>query len=177
MAVKKRKGRTRRKAKTQARGMANQAATTAQDVYGQAANATRSGAVKLDQWSRNAVESQPYASALVVFGTGLLLGEIGGFIAGKTPGIGGRLGRNIQGIGWILGRNTQGRGMANQVAGAVQDVYGQTANATRNGAAKLDQWSRNAVETPPYTSALIALGTGGVLGGIGWLLGRMNRPM
>ncbi len=173
MAAKKRKGRAGRKVKTKtpARGMANQVSGAAQDVYGQATNATKSGVVKLDQWSRNAVETQPYKSALVVFGTGLLLGEIGGLLSGKTQGIGSRLGRNIQGIGWFLGRNS--KDMASKVADTAQGAYGQAANATRNGASKVG----NAVESQPYTSALIALGTGGVLGGIGWLLGRMNRPM
>jgi hypothetical protein len=49
---------------------------------------------------------------------------------------------------------TQGKGMADQVAG-------QAADAT--------QWVRNAIETQPYTNAIVALG-------IGWLLGRMHLP-
>jgi uncharacterized protein YjbJ (UPF0337 family) len=59
----------------------------------------------------------------------------------------------------------QRKGMAEQVAGAAQDAYGQAADATRN----FDQWLRNTIETKPYTSALVALG-------IGWLLGRMHLP-
>jgi hypothetical protein len=51
---------------------------------------------------------------------------------------------------------TQRRGMAEQVAGAAQDAY-------------LDQWLRDRIENKPYTSALVALG-------IGWLLGRMHLP-
>jgi uncharacterized protein YjbJ (UPF0337 family) len=65
---------------------------------------------------------------------------------------------------------TQAEGMANQEAGAAQDAYGRAADATRSGAVNLDRWVRNAIETQPYTSALVALG-------IGWLLGRMQRPM
>jgi len=65
---------------------------------------------------------------------------------------------------------TQAKGMANQVAGAAQDVYGQAADATRTGVFQLDRWVRNAIETQPYTTTLIALG-------LGWLLGRMHRPM
>jgi hypothetical protein len=34
----------------------------------------------------------------------------------------------------------------------------------------LDTWLRNAIETQPYTTAIVALG-------IGWLLGRMHRPL
>lgn len=58
---------------------------------------------------------------------------------------------------------TQRRGMADQVAGAAQDAYGQAADTTRD----LNQWVRNRIETQPYYSALVALG-------IGWLLGRMR---
>jgi hypothetical protein len=35
---------------------------------------------------------------------------------------------------------------------------------------ELDSWLRNAIETQPYTTAVVALG-------IGWLLGRMHRPL
>jgi uncharacterized protein YjbJ (UPF0337 family) len=71
-------------------------------------------------------------------------------------------GKIEEGVGRATGdAKTQGKGMADQVAGAAQDAYGQAADAT--------QWVRNAIETQPYTSALVALG-------IGWLLGRMHRP-
>jgi len=91
-----------------------------------------------------------------------------------------------------IGTIQERRGIAEQVAGAAQDAYGQAADATRKvagaaydqaadaaGAAygqaadatrNFDQWLRNAIETQPYTSALVALG-------IGWLLGRMHRPL
>jgi O-methyltransferase involved in polyketide biosynthesis len=49
---------------------------------------------------------------------------------------------------------------------SAQDAYSQAADATRN----FDQWLRNAIETQPYTSAIVALG-------IGWLLGRMHLPL
>jgi uncharacterized protein YjbJ (UPF0337 family) len=82
------------------------------------------------------------------------------------------LGGKVQeGVGRATGNvGTQAEGMANQVAGAAQDVYGQAADATRTGAVKLDRWLRNAIENQPYTSALVAMA-------IGWLLGRMHRPM
>jgi len=80
-------------------------------------------------------------------------------------------GKVEEGVGRATGDvKTQAKGMANEVAGAAQDVYGQAADATRTGALKLDQWVRNAIETQPYTSTLVALG-------IGWFLGRMHRPM
>jgi hypothetical protein len=34
----------------------------------------------------------------------------------------------------------------------------------------VDRWLRHTIETQPYTSALVALG-------IGWLLGRLHRPL
>jgi uncharacterized protein YjbJ (UPF0337 family) len=89
-------------------------------------------------------------------------------IEGTARNLGGKI---EEGVGRATGDvKTQGKGMANQIAGAAQDAYGQAADATRNEAAKLDQLVRNAIETQPYTSALVALG-------IGWLLGRMRRPM
>jgi hypothetical protein len=33
-----------------------------------------------------------------------------------------------------------------------------------------DKWLRTTIETQPYTTAIVALG-------IGWLLGRMHRPL
>ena len=60
--------------------------------------------------------------------------------------------------------------MANQAAGTAQDLYGQAADAARDSAATFDKWLRNTIETQPYTTAIVALG-------IGWLLGRMHRPL
>ena len=57
--------------------------------------------------------------------------------------------------------------MMNHAAGTAQDLYGQTADVARQSAATLDSWLRNAIETQPYTTAIVALG-------IGWLLGRMQ---
>ena len=65
---------------------------------------------------------------------------------------------------------TQIQGKLDQAAGAAQDLYGQTADAARDTAANLDKWLRTTIETPPYTTAIVALD-------IGWLLGRMHRPL
>jgi hypothetical protein len=53
---------------------------------------------------------------------------------------------------------------------AAQDLYGQTADVARQSATTLDSWFRNAIETQPYTTAFVALG-------IGWMLGRLRRPL
>ena len=69
------------------------------------------------------------------------------------------------------------RGIADQAAGTAQDLYGQArdtaadaAVAARDSAASLEKWLRSTIETQPYTAALVAFG-------IGWLLGRMHRPL
>jgi uncharacterized protein YjbJ (UPF0337 family) len=84
--------------------------------------------------------------------------------------------RNIGGkvqeeIGRATGdAKTRAEGLTNQAEGAAQDLYGQTADAAREHAATFDKWLRNQIETQPYTTALVTLG-------IGWLLGRMHRPL
>jgi uncharacterized protein YjbJ (UPF0337 family) len=89
-------------------------------------------------------------------------------LEGTARNLGGKV---EEGVGHATGDvKTQGKGLADQVAGAAQDVYGRAADATRTGAGNVDQWLRNAIETQPYASALVALG-------IGWLLGRLRRPM
>jgi ElaB/YqjD/DUF883 family membrane-anchored ribosome-binding protein len=75
----------------------------------------------------------------------------------------------------------QASGVAEAVTDAAQDVYGQaresaadvldTANtAARKTANSFEQAIRKTIETQPYTAAAIALG-------LGWLLGRMHRPL
>jgi uncharacterized protein YjbJ (UPF0337 family) len=76
-----------------------------------------------------------------------------------------------EGVGRATGNvKTQLRGKLDQAAGTAQDLYGQTADAARDTAANLDKWLRTTIETQPYATALVALG-------IGWLLGRMHRPL
>ena len=96
-------------------------------------------------------------------------------IAGTARNMGGKV---EEGLGRAIGdTKTQIRGIADQAAGTAQDLYGQardtatdTAVAARDSAASLEKWLRSAIETQPYTAALVAFG-------IGWLLGRMHRPL
>jgi ElaB/YqjD/DUF883 family membrane-anchored ribosome-binding protein len=53
---------------------------------------------------------------------------------------------------------------------AAQDVYDSTSKAARKTAGSFERALKNTVETQPYTAVAIALG-------IGWLLGRMHRPL
>ena len=89
-------------------------------------------------------------------------------LEGTARHVGGKV---QEGVGRITGdARTRAEGLANQAVGTAQDLYGQAADTAREQATNLDRWLRHNIETQPYTSALIALG-------IGWLLGRMHRPL
>jgi ElaB/YqjD/DUF883 family membrane-anchored ribosome-binding protein len=75
----------------------------------------------------------------------------------------------------------QAEGVAQEVSGAAQDLYDQAIestsrvassaqNAARSSADSFEQALRNTIENKPYTTLLIAAG-------IGWLLGRVHRPL
>jgi ElaB/YqjD/DUF883 family membrane-anchored ribosome-binding protein len=75
----------------------------------------------------------------------------------------------------------QASGVADAVSDAAQDVYGQAresaadiagtaTKAARQTMNSFEAAIRNTIENQPYTAAAIALG-------IGWLLGRMHRPI
>lgn len=69
---------------------------------------------------------------------------------------------------------TKVEGIANHAVGAAQDLNGQAqesaAGAVRDSAASLEKWLRHTIETQPYTAAIVAIG-------VGWLLGRLHRPL
>lgn len=96
-------------------------------------------------------------------------------VSGTARNMGGKV---EEGFGRVTGdTKTQAEGIARQVSGAAQDMYGQArdaasdmAGSARGTASSLEKLLRNTIETQPYTSALVALG-------IGWLLGRMHRPL
>jgi uncharacterized protein YjbJ (UPF0337 family) len=96
-------------------------------------------------------------------------------VTGTAKNVGGKL---EEGLGGVTGATTtQAEGIAKQVRGAAQDVYGQArdaasdmADTTRDTALSFEKLVRNTIETQPYTSVFVALG-------IGWLLGRMHRPL
>jgi uncharacterized protein YjbJ (UPF0337 family) len=80
-------------------------------------------------------------------------------------------GRFEEGVGTITGdAKTRAEGAMNRTAGAAQQLYGQTTDTARQTATTLDSWFRHTIETRPYTAAAVALG-------IGWLFGRMRRPL
>jgi uncharacterized protein YjbJ (UPF0337 family) len=89
-------------------------------------------------------------------------------LEGSVRNVGGKI---QEGVGRATG-DTRSRveGVMNQAAGTAQDLYGQGADVARQTASTFDVWLRNQIETQPYTTAIAALG-------IGWLLGRMHRPL
>jgi uncharacterized protein YjbJ (UPF0337 family) len=96
-------------------------------------------------------------------------------VAGAARNVGGKL---EEGLGRATGdTKTRLEGIANQASGAAQNLYGQArdtasdaAGAVRDSTASMEKWFRHTVETQPYTTAVVALG-------LGWLLGRMHRPL
>jgi len=71
----------------------------------------------------------------------------------------------------------QARAIAGDAADAAQDLYDSAADlagsanqAARKTAGSFERALRNTIETQPYTAVAVALG-------IGWLIGRMHRPM
>jgi uncharacterized protein YjbJ (UPF0337 family) len=96
-------------------------------------------------------------------------------VSGTARNISGKV---EEGLGRLTGdTETQTEGIAKQVSGAAQDIYGQArdvasdmAGAARGTASSFEKPLRNTIETQPYTSAFVALGSG-------WLLGRMHRPL
>jgi uncharacterized protein YjbJ (UPF0337 family) len=96
-------------------------------------------------------------------------------IAGTARNIGGKA---EEGVGRLTGdTKTKIQGIADQAVGTAQDPYGRArdtaadaAVAARDSGVSLEGWLRKTIETQPYTSALVAIG-------IGWLLGRMHRPL
>ena len=52
----------------------------------------------------------------------------------------------------------------------IQFIVADAAGAAQDTAATLEKWLRRTIETQPYTTAIVAIG-------VGWLLGRMHRPL
>ena len=96
-------------------------------------------------------------------------------VAGAAKDFGGKLEESFGRV--TRDSKVQVEGIAKQVSGTAQDMYGQARDAASNVASSgrqsvssFEKLLRNTIETQPYTAALVALG-------IGWLLGRMHRPL
>jgi uncharacterized protein YjbJ (UPF0337 family) len=96
-------------------------------------------------------------------------------VSGTAKNIGGKIEEGFAGVSGDI--KTQASGAAKQVSGAAQDMYGHARDiasdavgTARDTASSFEKMLRNTIETQPYTSAFVALG-------VGWLLGRMHRPL
>jgi uncharacterized protein YjbJ (UPF0337 family) len=68
-------GRATRDIKEQVQGRLDQAAGTAQDLYGQTAEVARDTAVTFEKWLRQTIETKPYVAVAVALGIGWLIGR------------------------------------------------------------------------------------------------------
>ena len=68
-------GRATRDIKEQVQGKLDQAAGTAQDLYGQTAEVARDTAVTFEKWLRETIETKPYVAVAVALGIGWLIGR------------------------------------------------------------------------------------------------------
>jgi uncharacterized protein YjbJ (UPF0337 family) len=89
-------------------------------------------------------------------------------VVGSAKTVGGKVQEGV-------GRVTGDQGVVNQAAGAAQDLYGQAkesasdaAEAVRQGAVDAEDYIRHTIEKRPYTTAIVALC-------VGWVIGRMGR--
>ncbi len=95
-------------------------------------------------------------------------------LSGTAKKLGGKV---EEGLGRVTGdATTQAEGQLKQAAGNIQDVYGKaidsagdTIESAKMTATSAEDTIRDFIENRPYTTAVIALG-------LGWLIGRSHRP-
>ena len=59
---------------------------------------------------------------------------------------------------------------AREVSDAAQDLYGQAVDSASQTVGSFEKALRHTIENQPYTAVAIAFG-------LGWLFGRMHRPL
>ena len=80
-------------------------------------------------------------------------------------------GKAQEGIGRLTGdAKMQAEGMANEIRGSGQDMYGQVQENASELARSVGDVVGKFIKKQPYTAKLIAFG-------VGWLLGRTHRPL
>ncbi len=85
-------------------------------------------------------------------------------VTGTAKNLGGKV---QEGLGPITGdMQTKAKGAAKQMEGTAEDLYGQGVDAAKS----VTDIVRETIEQRPYTAVAIALG-------LGWLFGRMHRPL
>ena len=80
-------------------------------------------------------------------------------------------GKAQEGVGRLTGdAKMQAEGLANEIRGSAQDLYGQVQENASELAHSVGDVVGKFIKEQPYTATLIAFG-------IGWLLGRVHRPL
>ena len=80
-------------------------------------------------------------------------------------------GKAQEGIDRLTGdAKMQAEGLANEIRGSGQDLYGQVQENASELARSVGDVVGKFIKEQPYTATLIAFG-------IGWLLGRAHRPL
>jgi len=96
-------------------------------------------------------------------------------VAGAARNAGGKI---EEGLGRVTGDTaSQFQGVVDQVQGTAENLYGQakdaasnTAKGVRKTASSFEDVIRHTIEDRPYTAVAVALA-------LGWLVGRMHRPL
>jgi uncharacterized protein YjbJ (UPF0337 family) len=96
-------------------------------------------------------------------------------VAGAVKNAGGKI---EEGVGRVTGDTaSQFQGVVDQVQGTAENLYGQakdvasnTAKGVRKTASSFEDVIRHTIEDKPYTAITVALA-------LGWLVGRMHRPL
>jgi uncharacterized protein YjbJ (UPF0337 family) len=93
-------------------------------------------------------------------------------VIGTAKNLGGKAQETL---GHVTGdTKSQVEGVINQAAGAAQDLYGQAKETASDaaqaihGAVDAEDYIRHTIEKHPYTTAIVALC-------VGWIIGRMGR--
>ena len=89
-------------------------------------------------------------------------------IAGTAKNVGGKA---QESVGRSTGdAETEAKGIANQISGSAQDLYGQVQESASQVVSAAGDTVGKFIKEQPYTATAIALA-------VGWLLGRMHRPL
>jgi uncharacterized protein YjbJ (UPF0337 family) len=96
-------------------------------------------------------------------------------VTGAVKNVGGKI---EEGVGRVTGdTGSQFHGVVDQVQGTAENLYGQAKDAASNAAkgvrktaSSFEDVIRHTIEDRPYTAVSVALA-------LGWLVGRMHRPL
>ena len=89
-------------------------------------------------------------------------------MSGTAKNLGGKV---EEGLGRATGdAKTRVQGQMREAEGSIQDLYGQAVDSASQTAGSFEKALRHTIENQPYRAVAIAFG-------LGWLFGRMHRPL